>query len=202
MAKKYLLINNMVVSAALYELFAKTRKTQQDLGTALNISSSYAGHYLSGRTQITVNRLLAICRASSCSEQDVYDIRDAMIQMVAKELGEVHLLSAFPLSLKKNETIIRTMPLNLRRDGHPWETLLNPEGFGSDELIRARGAKGWSLDRTADAFGVCANTVANWEHYSMPVRHEELAKKVFADVLKGKPELKIVPHRPAASLAS
>jgi hypothetical protein len=108
-----------------------------------------------------------------------------MVRQVKRELGNCKLLSSFPSSIKSSDVILRTLQLNARRtDGVPWIEVINPDGFSSDDFMRARSTLGWSRDKTAEAFGVSHGTICHWEKISFPKQHEKTARKVFSTVLR------------------
>jgi transcriptional regulator with XRE-family HTH domain len=184
MAKRFLIVNNQVVAAAILEFFQKSGLTQVELADAMKIKRGTVQAMLSGRSRLDVNRLREVCILLAVSEQQIFNLRDAIVKQVVAQLGATFLLSEFPARLKRDETILRTMDLHLGRNGAPWVSILNPNDFSSDEFMRARTTLGWSRGKTAEAFGVCEDTVKVWERIAFPRHREKLARKVFASVLK------------------
>ena len=178
----YLLVNNQVVSAALWELVNEKGIRQNALAAQLGVHTTTIQYALSGKTRLEVNRLYRICTAVGITEQQVYDVRDAMVKQVANELGNATLLAEFPNNLTKNQTILRTFDLNHRRMGNPWIDVLATEGISSDDIMRARSILGWSRQKTAEAFGLTHGAIEHWERVSFPHHRTIDAKRVFASV--------------------
>lgn len=179
-ATAYLIPNDQLVAAVIADKLRRAGHTQPMAAAALNMSVPATQSLLAGRTHISLSRLRHICYFLDIDEVAVFTRRNKLLALFQQQLpAPATLLPEFPTTLGFGQRIIRCPDILTRIAGKSWNDILHSGVMTSDDLLRHRTTRGWTVAELAEQFDVAPNTLRYWERTSFPAWRDLQARQIF-----------------------
>lgn len=183
--KRTFIIEHHLWAAVLWRTAALRDITHKTLGGRLELSQTSVQYALTGKTNLTIDRAVALGKIVGLSRQSLATEVTVLEADLRRDHGDLEVITAFPSKPpKEGERLLRAFQIEEMMDGTPWSSVFGEGTVEPDAVWRARSRRGWSRETAAQKFGVVTNTLAHWECVSAPPRRWEHLRAVYGALLR------------------